>query len=606
MEGLSDLERRVAEAAAARDAATSPAERRAHGVVHTPAALCRHMVRRVDAALIETLGLAEGLASPRVTLVDPACGPGAFMAAALAALEGRGMPAAIVGIDRDVGALATAQSALAAPGRPLRFVEADALESLAPLEADVLVVLGNPPWAGRSESRTPLVDALLEDFRRDAAGVPLGERKIGVLSDAYVRFLRWAAEGVRQAPGGGVLALVTNASFLDGPVHRGMRAALARFFDRLEIADLGGSALVAKRREGDAGEPARDENLFGVRPGAAITIGVRRPERDEGALGEVGLATLRGARAEKLAALAAPLRFAPIDPARPWRVRAGASAWPKGWRSLAALFPFHREGVQTNRDGLVTDASHEALLGRLQTFALGLHDPRLDAFTTSRGHFDVDAARRAVAAALQADPRGEGFVEEVAYRPFERRWLATLPAVCHRSRADLRAAMARSTFALLSVRKDRGERGWTHAAASAIVPDNCFLSARSSCRTRAFPTHDAEGAPNLSAEGRAWLGSERSAQLLWYALTWISSATYQARFEGLLAEDYPRVPPPGPAFDALVESGRALVEAFEARPPFEDGCAVDVGHWRVRGPSALAGALADADARVAEALADLG
>ena len=47
-----------------------------------------------------------------------------------------------------------------------------------------------------------------------------------------------------------------------------MRAALLRWFDAIEVIDLGGSALLAK-----AGE--RDGNVFGVRVGAAITVAVR-------------------------------------------------------------------------------------------------------------------------------------------------------------------------------------------------------------------------------------------------------------------------------------------------------------------------------------------
>ena len=39
--------------------------------------------------------------------------------------------------------------------------------------------------------------------------------------------------------------------------------------------------------------------------------------------------------------------------------------------------------------------------------------------------------------------------------------------------------MARSDFALITVRKDRGSVPWTHFGASRHVIDNCFLSSRS-------------------------------------------------------------------------------------------------------------------------------
>src|SRR5205814_302279 len=119
---------------------------------------------------------------------------------------------------------------------------------------------------------SPAMQSLLEDFRRDEHGERLRERKLGVLADAYVRFMRWAAELARCNQAGAVLGLVTNASFLDGPVHRGMRAALARWFDGAYVLDLGGSALLARAR----GSGVHDGNVFGVRPGVAISFWVRR------------------------------------------------------------------------------------------------------------------------------------------------------------------------------------------------------------------------------------------------------------------------------------------------------------------------------------------
>src|SRR5690606_10759485 len=151
--------------------------------------------------------------------------------------------------------------------------------------------------AGRSDNRgSPLMGALLADFRRDANGSTLGERKIGVLSDAYVRFWRWSCEMARRAERGAVVALVTNGSCLDGLVHRGMPAALARYFARIDVLDLGGSALIARGRD-------CDENVFGVRPGVALTLAIRPPGHDERSPGLVRVAALRGRREEKLARL---------------------------------------------------------------------------------------------------------------------------------------------------------------------------------------------------------------------------------------------------------------------------------------------------------------
>ncbi|HJL17011.1 MAG TPA: type ISP restriction/modification enzyme [Sandaracinaceae bacterium LLY-WYZ-13_1] len=571
--------RAVERAGSRRDAATSDARRRERGIVHTPGPVARYVARRADRALA-ALGRA-GLADPDVAVVDLACGPGVFLAAAMAEATGSG-PRAALGLELDPAVAAAAEETLApaarAVGWPLRVVATDTLAGPVPLtEAErrgaSLAILGNPPWAGRSANRGAAhTDALLADFRREADGRPLSERKVGVLSDDYVRFVRWACEEARAADGGAVLALVTNASFLDGPVHRGMRAALLRWFDRVEVLDLGGSALVARR--GDA-----DENVFGVRPAAAVTVAVRAPGAEPRA-GTARHAALRGRRADKLAALADPgadpleadaQELAPRPPLLRLAPSPAVAPAYEGWPSLPELVPFHREGLQTNRDAFCVDADRARLEARLEGFAAGRPGPWPGKADVASRHYDPEAAREAVRAALA---RGEG-PRRVAYRPLDDRWVAALPTICHRPRPALLAAMDRSELALLTVRKDRGERPWAHFGATRHAVDNCWASARSSCRTRAFPTHRPDGSPNLDADRvAAWapgLGVPRPRDLLRYVLCVLAARSYRARYDAHLRADYPRIPPPVDEafFRRAVRAGAALEAAF--REPRPDG-----------------------------------
>jgi hypothetical protein len=599
----------VAEASARRDGrmAARPGERRARGVVHTPPPLARYVAAAADRALSTRLGLRLGLADPRVTLLDPAVGTGAFLAACFDVTAGRpGAPAASVGYDVDALALEACEAALGeafrARGWPLSLVRADTLSAPPGPRAEVAVVIGNPPWAARSGAgaRGPS-DALLEDFRRDEGGARLDERKLGVLSDDYVRFFRLAAEEVRRARGGGLVALVTNASYLDGPVHRAMRSCLLRWFAWVDVLDLGGSALIARAE-------ARDENVFGVRPGVAVTLAGRPPGHGELVPGaELRYARLRGGRASKLEALLTlepGERLAPTAPL--YRFVPGAErVFPEGALPLPALFPFHREGVQTNRDEVVVDAERGALLARLGAFARGAATRELEPALRALPHYDPARARAAVARALEADPdgaRGES-ARPLAYRPFEPRWFAPIAPLCHRPRPALLEAVARSELVLLTVRKDRGERGWRHVAASREVPDNCFLSSRSSCRTRAFPTHDPSGAENLDRGAAAALFARagRAVSALdaaHYALGLLAAEGYRARYEAALLRDYPRLlPPPSPeAFEALRAAGAALAEVF-LRPAdlVDNDLGLEIGHARpARIPARLPAALAAA------------
>jgi hypothetical protein len=61
--------------------AYDPDLRKELGVWYTPAEVVAYMVARVDKALKEDLGVADGLASDNVYVLDPCCGTGAYVAA---------------------------------------------------------------------------------------------------------------------------------------------------------------------------------------------------------------------------------------------------------------------------------------------------------------------------------------------------------------------------------------------------------------------------------------------------------------------------------------------------------------------------------------------
>jgi predicted helicase len=596
--------------AATRDARIRPEFRARRGVVHTPARLAQHVVRLLDALVRDSGLLGTGISSTGVTLIDPAIGPGVFLAAGVD--RGGAAPAACVGIDVDPDAVALAEGGLRprfeARGWPLELRVGDALTTV-PRVDGVAVVVGNPPWTARTESRG-VTDALLDDFRRDPDGQPLHERKIGVLSDAYVRFFRWALAVVERASGGGAIALVTNASFLDGPVHRGMRAYARQALDRIELVDLGGSALVAR-----AGR--RDENLFGVRPGVVLTLGVRRPG-EHARRAAIRSARLRGSKEEKLVALETlgleDPRWTPLDPAPPlarW-VPPAPTRLPERWPSIDAWMPFEREGVQTNRDELCVAPTREALRAQLEAFVTA-PSPAL-----ARAHFDP-----ARAAAQLARDRAEWnrWMAPIAYRPLDERWLFSHPAVCHRARPELAAALAHAPLALVVTRKDRGERPFAHFGVVRAIADNCWLSSRSSCRARVVPVRTPEGAPNIGEAVRAPLeavvGAVSAEDVLAYLLAWLAAPSYRARFDAALHEAPARVPLPlsAEAWRAIVEAGRRILHAFEADRHAPSDAALVLGHRDVLAElgdraterqraqaAAVAEAIAAADAPIARAM----
>ena len=136
--------------------------------------------------------------------------------------------------------------------------------------APVMVMLGNPPYSVSSSNKSPWILNLLEDYKKN-----LNERNIQPLSDDYIKFIRLGQYYIERT-GEGVLAYISNNSFLDGIIHRQMRRELMRCFDDIYILDLHGN----NRKKETAPDGSKDENVFSIMQGVSINIFVRKPNSD--------------------------------------------------------------------------------------------------------------------------------------------------------------------------------------------------------------------------------------------------------------------------------------------------------------------------------------
>ncbi|MCY4553143.1 MAG: DNA helicase, partial [Candidatus Poribacteria bacterium] len=134
-------------------------------------------------------------------------------------------------------------------------------------ETPMFVVIGNPPYNASQDNEND------NNKNRRHAGVDTRVRNTfaadssaqlkNKLYDPYVKAFRWAMDKLGDE---GIVAFVTNNSFINAQMFDGMRKHLSEEFDTLYILDLGGN--VRKGQPGDA-------NVFGIQVGVSINIFVK-------------------------------------------------------------------------------------------------------------------------------------------------------------------------------------------------------------------------------------------------------------------------------------------------------------------------------------------
>ena len=461
--------------------AFDPGLRKQLGVWYTPADVVRYMVARVDKALKDDLGIADGLAAGNVYVLDPCCGTGAYLAEVLrriaANLEGRGlgaltgarvkqaaservfgfeiMPAPFVVAHLQVGLTMQALDApLADDGteragvfltnaltgwepriqKTIPFPELEEERERAEhvkQETPILVILGNPPYNGFAGVAVDDEQEFLDAYRT-AKRVTMPDSR--ALHDLYVRFFRMAERRIAEKTGRGVICFISNYSWLDGRSFAGMRERYLEAFDAVRIDCLNGdkykTGKVAPDGSPDPSIFSTESDPVGIQVGTAITTLVRRA--DHAPAREIGFRHLWGqAKPAQLTATAEAEPdelYDPIDPILPLGlpfVRTAVSADWFDWPALPDLFPVNFSGVNTNRDAFVIDVDRNRLKSRIgDYFNAELDDDTIGKrYPTAMGlraRFEPREVRHALLA--RGGPDETGFIP-YTYRPFDNRWL---------------------------------------------------------------------------------------------------------------------------------------------------------------------------------------
>ncbi|MHB8280374.1 MAG: N-6 DNA methylase [Candidatus Humimicrobiaceae bacterium] len=139
----------------------------------------------------------------------------------------------------------------------------------------ILIVVGNPPHSVSSQNKIDTNTEFGKFYESYKENVRKEEKNIQPLSDDYIKFLAFAHYKINQT-GKGIIAMITNNSFLDGVIHRDMRKKLINDFDLIYILNLHGDTKRSK-----SNKDIKDENVFDITQGVSINIFIKTEKKQD-------------------------------------------------------------------------------------------------------------------------------------------------------------------------------------------------------------------------------------------------------------------------------------------------------------------------------------
>ncbi len=293
-------------------------------------------------------------------------------------------------------------------------------------DTPVMCVIGNPPYSISSSNKSEWIEKLTADYKKDTK-----ERNIQPLSDDYIKFIRFGQHFIDKN-GSGVLAYISNNSFIDGIIHRQMRKHLLESFDKIYILDLHGNV---KKKE-ICIDGSADQNVFDIMQGVSINIFVKTGKKKKSELGKVFHFDLQGKRDLKYNFL--------------WENSLKSISWNKlgkiepdffftkkdfvanneytSFMKITELFVNYSAGIQSKRDGLFIDDNLDRIKHRMNK----LINETLD--SNFINEFNItDSSSYKLTNKIKQVKYDNNFIRKGHYRPFDDKFFYYDPKLIGRS-----------------------------------------------------------------------------------------------------------------------------------------------------------------------------
>ena len=428
-------------------------------------------------------------------------------------------------------------------------------------EKPIMVVLGNPPYSVSSCNKNDYIDELMEVYKQD-----LNERNIQPLSDDYIKFIRMG-ESFIEKNNEGVLAYISNNSFLDGVIHRQMRKHLMQTFDKIYILDLHGNT---KKKE-TSPDGSKDENVFNIQQGVSINIFVKTGKKNPDQLAKVYHTELFGEREEKYEYLngndLSTAGYKELKPTEPYyffvpKDFSVQEEYDKGI-DLNKLFVINKVGIATGRDSLYINSSSDRLIRDIEE------------------HFNISA--------------NKSLVTDYLYRPFDTQYCYYDVKKIQRARYELMKHLLNNNISLCVTKVNR-QLSLGYCWISKCIVDRHILDSAGDT-TCCFPIYLYEDTstqtsffeqnrkPNLNMdivqeleqklcltftpEKEDTTGTFAPIDILDYIYGVLHSNKYRTKYKEFLKIDFPRIPYPENAdyFFKVAQLGKQLREIHLLESP---------------------------------------
>jgi predicted helicase len=377
-----------------------------HGIVYTPQPIVQFMVKSVQEILRKEFD--HSLSDQGVHIIDPFVGTGSFIVRVMREMQKSRLPhkyanelhcnevmllpyyIASMNIEHEYYELTGSYQPFEgiclvdtfelAEGKQLPlFTEENTARVECQKRATIFVVIGNPPYnAGQvnendnnKNRKYPAIDQHVSQTYGKASQATL-QRK---LNDPYIKAIRWASDRIGDE---GIVAFVTNNSFVHDFSFDGMRKYLEHDFYLIYVLDLGGNVR--------KGQKAAGSNVFDIRVGVSINLLIKK--KSHGAKqAKIYYAQVDEfwSKEEKFDFLDSKEYFSSIsweekkpDAKHNWLTEGMSEEFvnfiPMGARgakapsNIEAIFKLVSLGVSTNRDSIVYDFNRQSLEGRVQQF----------------------------------------------------------------------------------------------------------------------------------------------------------------------------------------------------------------------------------------------